>query len=77
MPIGGLLLQAFLVSLFLAQRFGTGRVSSVFAPITFLWLALVGVTGVMNIVQHPGVFRAVDPSRAILCKACRCSEVAG
>jgi KUP system potassium uptake protein len=36
---------AFLVFLFAVQRFGTQKLSFVFAPITFIWLALLGGTG--------------------------------
>lgn len=57
---------AFLVALFIVQRFGTARITAVFAPITFLWLILLAVTGIVNIRPHPGVFRALDPSRAIM-----------
>lgn len=56
----------FLIALFLVQRFGTARLTSVFAPITFVWLALLGSTGIANITHYPGVFRAIDPSRAIM-----------
>ena len=28
---------------------------------------LLGVTGIVNIVAYPGIFRAFDPSRAVLC----------
>lgn len=57
---------AFLVALFLVQRFGTKQITAVFAPITFLWLMLLAVTGIYNISKHPGVFRAIDPSRAVM-----------
>ncbi|EIN06328.1 potassium transporter [Punctularia strigosozonata HHB-11173 SS5] len=57
---------AFLVVLFLAQPFGTAKISYVFAPITCIWLLLLVATGIVNIVSYPGIFRAVDPSRAIL-----------
>lgn len=33
----------------------------------FIWLLLLGVTGIVNIVAYPGIFRAFDPSRAVLC----------
>ncbi|THH10121.1 hypothetical protein EW145_g1548 [Phellinidium pouzarii] len=35
---------AFIVALFLVQRVGTARLGFIFAPITFIWLALLGVT---------------------------------
>lgn len=33
---------------------------------TFVWLILLAATGIVNIVSYPGIFRAFDPSRAIL-----------
>ncbi|KAH9055356.1 potassium transporter [Lactarius vividus] len=57
---------AFLLVLFLSQPLGTARLSSVFAPITFTWLLLLAATGIYNITKYPGIFRAFDPSRAIM-----------
>ncbi|KZT21026.1 potassium transporter [Neolentinus lepideus HHB14362 ss-1] len=57
---------AFLLALFLVQPFGTARLASVFAPVTSIWLLLLGATGIVNIVAHPGICRAFDPSRAVL-----------
>ncbi|KAJ4491170.1 potassium transporter [Lentinula edodes] len=57
---------ALLVVLFLAQQFGTGRLAFAFAPISFLWFLLLIGTGIYNITTYPGIFRALDPSRAVL-----------
>ena len=32
-------------------------------------MILLAVTGIINIVKFPGIFRAFDPSRAILCES--------
>ncbi|PPQ85166.1 hypothetical protein CVT25_004173 [Psilocybe cyanescens] len=57
---------AFLVALFLVQQFGTARLSFLFSPISFLWFLLLIGTGIYNITFFPGIFRAFDPSRAVL-----------
>lgn len=57
---------AFLLVLFLSQPLGTARLSSVFAPITFLWFLLLAGTGIYNVTKYPGIFRAFDPSRAVM-----------
>ncbi|KLO05737.1 potassium transporter [Schizopora paradoxa] len=57
---------AFLVALFLVQRVGTSRLAFLFAPVTFIWLSLLAITGIVNITHHPGIFRAFDPSRLVL-----------
>lgn len=31
-----------------------------------MWLILIAVTGIINITEYPGVFRAFDPSRAVM-----------
>jgi K+ transporter len=36
--------------------------------VTFVWLLLLAGTGIHNVTKHPGIFRAFDPSRAIMCK---------
>jgi KUP system potassium uptake protein len=57
---------AFLVVLFLSQPLGTARLSFAFAPVTFVWLLLIAGSGIYNITRFPGIFRAFDPSRAIM-----------
>jgi KUP system potassium uptake protein len=37
--------------------------------VAFVWLALLGATGIYNIVSYPGILRAFDPSRAVLCQS--------
>ncbi|KAH8984778.1 potassium transporter [Lactarius hatsudake] len=57
---------AFLLVLFLSQPLGTARLSFIFAPVTFIWLLLLAATGIYNITKYPGIFRALDPSRAVM-----------
>ncbi|ORY80251.1 potassium transporter [Leucosporidium creatinivorum] len=57
---------AILVVLFLVQGFGTRRVGVTFAPIVFIWLGINAISGIINITAFPGIFRAFDPSRAVM-----------
>ncbi|KAH9824989.1 potassium transporter-domain-containing protein [Melampsora americana] len=57
---------AILVLIFLSQSYGTNKLGMSFAPIVTVWLLLLSGIGIYNITKHPGVFRAFDPSRAIL-----------
>ncbi|XP_024534361.1 potassium transporter 10 [Selaginella moellendorffii] len=51
-----------LVILFCMQRFGTGKVAFIFAPIIFLWFLSIGLIGLYNIFRHdPSIFRALSP----------------
>ncbi|KAJ8099728.1 potassium transporter [Lipomyces tetrasporus] len=54
-----------LIALFMAQQFGSGKLSTVFAPIVLLWLLAISVVGIINITKHPAIFRALSPSFAI------------
>lgn len=54
-----------LVFLFAIQRFGSGKVSLVFAPIIAIWLALLAGTGVYNITLHPAILKAFSPVIAV------------
>lgn len=51
---------AILVVLFCVQSFGTRRIGVVFAPVIFLWLGLNGISGIINIVEHPSIFRGMS-----------------
>ncbi|UJP05872.1 MAG: potassium transporter Kup [Nitrosomonas sp.] len=54
-----------LISLFLIQRHGTGRVGAVFGPITLLWFITLGVTGAINTAIAPEILQAFNPLHAI------------
>ncbi|GAA5833011.1 hypothetical protein JCM3766R1_000398 [Sporobolomyces carnicolor] len=57
---------AVLVLLWLLQTAGTRRIGSIFAPIMVVWFCLNLVTGAINVSHYPGIFRAFDPSRAVM-----------
>ncbi|KAJ7600944.1 potassium transporter [Mycena floridula] len=57
---------AIIAVLFVAQQFGTTRIAATFAPISFVWFLLLLGTGIYNTISFPGIFRAFDPSRAIM-----------
>lgn len=54
-----------LVAVFSVQRFGSARVGSVFGPIMVLWFVVLGVLGLLSIVQSPEVLAAVNPLYAV------------
>jgi KUP system potassium uptake protein len=55
-----------LVALFLVQRYGTGRVGTMFGPITGAWFVAIGVLGVVAIARNPAVLEALSPHHAVL-----------
>ncbi|MGZ4267871.1 MAG: potassium transporter Kup [Solirubrobacteraceae bacterium] len=56
---------AILTALFAIQRFGTGVVGRLFGPVMAVWFALLGVLGLVEVAQHPGVLRALSPTYAV------------
>lgn len=56
---------AILVTLFMIQRFGTGKVSTVFGPLTLVWFLVLGISGAVHVVDDLSVFRALSPVAAI------------
>ncbi|WP_420365545.1 potassium transporter Kup [Curtobacterium sp. L3-7] len=54
-----------LVILFFVQRFGTGKVGSLFGPVMLLWFVVIAVAGLPMIFQHPGVLQGLSPTWAI------------
>jgi len=51
--------------LFGIQRLGTGKLGSVFGPVMLLWFLSIALLGAYQIIQHPSVLRALDPSLGI------------
>lgn len=53
---------AILVGLFMVQRFGTQKVSYVFAPLLSLWMLCIGGIGLYNIIHYdPTILKAINP----------------
>src|SRR4051812_9621448 len=53
---------AVLTVLFVIQRFGTGAVGRAFGPVMAVWFTILGVAGLREVVQHPGILRALSPT---------------
>jgi KUP system potassium uptake protein len=53
---------AVLSVLFAIQRFGTKLVGNLFGPVMALWFGVLGLTGIVEIAQHPDVIRALSPT---------------
>jgi KUP system potassium uptake protein len=54
-----------IVGLFAVQRHGTGRVGTMFGPITFIWFITITLLGVRGILEDPSVFAALNPLHGI------------
>ncbi len=54
-----------LIVLFIAQRAGTEKIGRAFGPIMLLWFLVIGLLGLLAIVEHPVVLAAVDPRHAV------------
>ena len=55
---------AIIVTLFMVQRFGTGKVSSVFGPVTLIWFLTLGLSGAAHLLDDLSIFRALNPLQA-------------
>ncbi len=54
-----------LAALFSVQRFGTAAVGRLFGPIMGIWFGTLAVSGLAQVVEHPGVLRALSPTYGI------------
>lgn len=54
-----------LLMLFLFQKKGTAGIGRFFGLITLLWFFTIGVLGLVQIVQQPGIVAALNPVHAI------------
>ncbi|KZP18771.1 potassium transporter, partial [Athelia psychrophila] len=57
---------AILVVLFVGQSFGTAKLGFMFSPVALVWFVILLATGIYNCTFYPGIFRAIDPSRAVM-----------
>ncbi len=54
-----------LTGLFTAQKWGTGRMGSLFGPVMAIWFAVIALLGIINIAHVPRVLAALDPGYAL------------
>ena len=54
-----------LMGLFFIQPVGTGRIGKLFGPVMLVWFAVLGVLGIISIVQTPAVLAAMNPVYAV------------
>ncbi|HMG56389.1 MAG TPA: KUP/HAK/KT family potassium transporter, partial [Kofleriaceae bacterium] len=54
-----------LIGLFWVQRYGTGRIGSVFGWVMLVWFAAIAASGVPHIARHPEILGALSPHHAI------------
>ncbi len=50
-----------LIVLFLFQRFGTSSIGKAFGPLMFIWFSFIGVFGLINMVGHWEILKALSP----------------
>jgi KUP system potassium uptake protein len=58
------LTATILVLLFAAQRWGTAAVGRLFGPVMAVWFTALGLAGLREVANHPGVLRALSPTYA-------------
>jgi KUP system potassium uptake protein len=54
-----------LVGLFMVQRMGTAKVSTIFGPVMLVWFLVLGFSGLIHIFEGPQVLEALNPLLAV------------
>ena len=54
-----------IIVLFLVQRRGTGSMGRAFGPVMTIWFLVIGLMGLLQIVQHPFVLKALIPTYGV------------
>lgn len=56
----------FIIStIFFIQRFGTGSIGTYFGPFMLVWFLLLGILGMIHVVDYPYIIKAFNPYYAI------------
>ena len=51
--------------LFVGQRYGTAKVGILFGPVMIVWFTVIGLLGVVNVIQDPIILQALSPIYAV------------
>jgi KUP system potassium uptake protein len=55
-----------LIALFYVQSRGTGQIGLLFGPVVCLWFLVLGILGLVQIVQSPNVLSALNPTYGVV-----------
>ncbi len=50
-----------LATLFLFQHHGTAKVGAFFGPVIFIWFAVIGILGLVEVIKYPQILQAIFP----------------
>ena len=50
-----------ITGLFIIQQFGTSLVGKAFGPVMFLWFSMMGILGLVYVIQTPSIIKALNP----------------
>jgi KUP system potassium uptake protein len=56
---------AIVLALFAIQKRGTASVGRLFGPVMCVWFLVLAILGLLQLIQHPGVLGAINPTYAI------------
>ncbi len=56
---------AIVVALFAIQKRGTASMGRLFGPVMCVWFIVLAVLGLLQVIEHPEVLGALDPTRAL------------
>jgi KUP system potassium uptake protein len=59
-----LIVLLIFAALFFIQQFGTNFVGGSFGPVMVVWFSMLGILGFSQLILHPDILRAVNPSFA-------------
>ena len=54
-----------LITLFAAQRYGTHTMGNFFGPIMLVWFGVIGLLGLTQILHHPAILLALNPTHVL------------
>lgn len=60
-----LIAGAIAIALFSVQRKGTEKVAGAFGPLMLIWFLSLALSGIVALIQAPGVLRALSPTYAV------------
>ncbi|MFH1453050.1 MAG: KUP/HAK/KT family potassium transporter [Armatimonadota bacterium] len=66
MPLSNVILISVVITflIFFFQSKGTDKVAKFFSPVMGIWFLILGITGIISIIQFPSILGAVSPGHA-------------
>jgi KUP system potassium uptake protein len=56
-----MIVLTIILAIFSVQKYGTDKIGKIFGPVMFIWFSMIGLFGIIQLVQHGEILKGLNP----------------